>query len=212
NASSNEILIRLSEFTEKGNEIKKKIVSIDAIPQLETAVSNDNISLSANAIRIIPLVDGNRSLREIAESLHMSYFDVAEITSDLIDRTLVKIKGIKKITTIEPVALTVQIAHNLLEGENGIWMSRILGMAPGSTVDEFEDEYVVWLDVELVGKWEQILKRRINSIVAETPRYDELVLRISPQISLQDSIVFHDKLVKKYNLKEGDVVKVTPNI
>ena len=212
NISRDEILMQLSEFAERWKKIKKEIVSIDAIPQFETTIDNDKISLSRKAVKIIPLINGDRSLREIAESLNISYFDTADIVFGLIDKSLAKIKEIKKITTVEPVKLTVQIVHNLLEGEDGTWMSRILGMAPESLIDEFEDEYVVWLDAELVGKWEQRLKKRINSVVAMTPRYDGLVLRISPQISLKDNIVFHDKLAGKYNLKEGDVVEVTPNL
>ncbi|NIA10113.1 MAG: hypothetical protein GWP10_10415 [Nitrospiraceae bacterium] len=66
--------------------------------------------------------------------------------------------------------------------------------------------YAVWgfplggilemIDVGLVGEWERKLNQHAFSPVVTTPEFDSVVLQISPQISLENNIIFHETLVK----------------
>ncbi len=212
NISTEEILMTLLGLQNEWAKISEKIKSIDSIPALKRDTSTNEISLNREEITIIGLIDGKRSIRDISEQLNFSYFDVGKIISKLIDKSLVKITGEKERFKIKPVKLTVGFMSNPLKGENGTWMSRILAMAPRSLLDEFENESVVWIDVKLVSKWEsELTGTRINSVLITTPNFKDLVLQISPQLSLYDNIIFHNEMAEKFELKEGDIVEVLPN-
>ena len=208
NKSIDEILIELSRML-RINEIN---LTLNTIPLLQSGANPGEITLNKDEIRIISLIDGKRSVREIADESNMSYLKTMETIADLINKSLA-IKGEEKqLSKIKPVKLTVGMIRNILSGEDGTWMSHILGMAPKSLLDEFENDFVVWIDVELVSKWEDELGEKVSSIIATTEKYDEIILQISPQISLDDNIVFHEKLAKKFGLKAGDKIEVVPNI
>ncbi len=184
----------------------------DAVPSL-LLLSSDSVSVSKEELNIIKYIDEKRSVGEIAREAGVTEYYAGKIISELIDKGLVRIIDVKKKKLpTEPVVLTVGIVRNIMEGEDGLWMSRILGMAPRSLIDEFENEYVVWIDVKLVGNWERKLGKRIFSVLATTPKFEEVVLQISPQISLEDNIVFHEKMAQRLELKEGDKITVVPNI
>jgi len=206
------IILELNEVIQTFNKEIKSGITINSIPVLNTDAKIKEFSISGDAIRIISEIDGKKSIKDIADSLNKPYFDVANTIANLIKQSLIKITGEKQLSKIKPVQLTVGMIRNILSGEDGTWMSHLLGMAPKSLLDEFENEFVVWIDVELVSKWENEIGERITSIIATTKKYDELILQISPQISLEDNIVFHEKLAKKFDLKEGDKIEVVPNI
>ncbi len=202
------ILLDLSQVL----EIRKTNLTLNTIPLLKQDVNSNEIVLSGEEVKVVSLIDGKRSIKEIAEESRLSYLKTMEIVGNLIKKSLVEKGKEKQLSKIKPVQLTVGTIRNILSGEDGTWMSHLLGMAPRSLLDEFENEFVVWIDVELVSKWEKEIGERITSIIATTEKYDELILQISPQISLEDNIVFHEKLAKKFGLKEGDKIEVVPNI
>lgn len=202
------ILLDLSQVL----EIRKTNLTLNTIPLLKQDVSSNEIVLSGEEVKVVSLIDGKRSIKEIADESRLSYLKTMEIVGNLIKKSLVEKGKEKQLSKIKPVQLTVGTIRNILSGEDGTWMSHLLGMAPRSLLDEFENEFVVWIDVELVSKWEKEIGERITSIIATTEKYDELILQISPQISLEDNIVFHEKLAKKFGLKEGDKIEVVPNI
>ncbi len=208
NESIDKILLDLSQVL----EVRKTNLTLNTIPLLKQDVNSNEIVLSGEEVKVVPLIDGKRSIKEIADESHMSYLKTMEVIGNLIEKSLVEKGKEKQLSKIKPVQLTVGTIRNILSGEDGTWMSHLLGMAPRSLLDEFENEFVVWIDVELVGKWEKEVGKRITSIIATTEKYDELILQISPQISLEDNIVFHEKLAKKFGLKEGDKIEVVPNI
>ena len=208
NKSIDRILLDLSQVL----EIRKTNLTLNTIPLLKQDVSSNEIVLSGEEVKVVSLIDGKRSIKEIAEESRLSYLKTMEIVGNLIKKSLVEKGKEKQLSKIKPVQLTVGTIRNILSGEDGTWMSHLLGMAPRSLLDEFENEFVVWIDVELVSKWEKEIGERITSIIATTEKYDELILQISPQISLEDNIVFHEKLAKKFGLKEGDKIEVVPNI
>ncbi len=208
NKSIDRILLDLSQVL----EIRKTNLTLNTIPLLKQDVNSNEIVLSGEEVKVVSLIDGKRSIKEIAEESHLSYLKTMEIVGNLIKKSLVEKGKEKQLSKIKPVQLTVGTIRNILSGEDGTWMSHLLGMAPRSLLDEFENEFVVWIDVELVSKWEKEIGERITSIIATTEKYDELILQISPQISLEDNIVFHEKLAKKFGLKEGDKIEVVPNI
>lgn len=208
NKSIDRILLDLSQVL----EIRKTNLTLNTIPLLKQDVSSNEIVLSGEEVKVVSLIDGKRSIKEIADESRLSYLKTMEIVEDLIKKSLVEKGKEKQLSKIKPVQLTVGTIRNILSGEDGTWMSHLLGMAPRSLLDEFENEFVVWIDVELVSKWEKEIGERITSIIATTEKYDELILQISPQISLEDNIVFHEKLAKKFGLKEGDKIEVVPNI
>ncbi len=211
--STESLIADLFEVSEKWKEVKNVFKSGESeIPVLSPA-KKEEISLTKDEFKIIYYVDGKNSIREIAEKTGFSVFETGRILYELHEKGLVLPGGAKKQKLpVEPVKLKVGLVRNLLEGEDGLWMSRILGMAPRSLIDEFENEQVVWIDVKLVGEWERKLNKRIFSVIAATPTFENVVLQISPQISLGDNIIFHEKLAGKLNLKEGDEVEVWPNI
>ncbi len=208
NESIDKILLDLSQVL----EVRKTNLTLNTIPLLKQDVNSNEIVLSGGEVKVVSLINGKRSIKEIADELHMSYLKTMEIVEDLLKKSLVEKGEEKQLSKVKPVQLTVGTIRNILSGEDGTWMSHLLGMAPRSLLDEFENEFVVWIDVELVGKWEKEVGKRITSIIATTEKYDELILQISPQISLEDNIVFHEKLAKKFGLKEGDKIEVVPNI
>ena len=208
NKSIDRILLDLSQVL----EIRKTNLTLNTIPLLKQDVSSNEIVLSGEEVKVVSLIDGKRSIKEIADESRLSYLKTMEIVGNLIKKSLVEKGKEKQLSKIKPVQLTVGTIRNILSGEDGTWMSHLLGMAPRSLLDEFENEFVVWIDVELVSKWEKEIGERITSIIATTEKYDELILQISPQISLEDNIVFHEKLAKKFGLKEGDKIEVVPNI
>ncbi len=208
NKSIDRILLDLSQVL----EIRKTNLTLNTIPLLKQDVSSNEIVLSGEEVKVVSLIDGKRSIKEIADESRLSYLKTMEIVEDLLKKSLVEKGKEKQLSKIKPVQLTVGTIRNILSGEDGTWMSHLLGMAPRSLLDEFENEFVVWIDVELVSKWEKEIGERITSIIATTEKYDELILQISPQISLEDNIVFHEKLAKKFGLKEGDKIEVVPNI
>jgi hypothetical protein len=211
--STESLIAELFQIHEQWKNIKKVFNGgKQAIPALSSAKKSE-ISLTKEEFKVASRIDGKSSIEEIAEKVKLPVFKTAEIVYRLHEKGLVLPGGVKKREIpVEPVRLKVGLVRNLLEGEDGLWMSRVLGMAPRSLIDEFEDEYVVWIDVEIVGKWEKKLNKKIFSITATTPEFENIVLQISPQISLGDNIVFHEKLAGKLNLKEGDEVEVLPNI
>ncbi len=211
NLKINDILTTLFKVRNEWLSLMEKIKSVDAIPILKSNTNSEQIKLTKEELKIIPLMDGKNSIRDIAEILKISYFDASKVIALLIDSSLGEIAGEKERFEIKPVKLVVGLMSNPLEGENGTWMSRILAMAPRSLLEEFENESVVWIDVKLVAQWEKELDKEINSILITTPEFENIVVRISPQVSLFDNIVFHDKLAKKFNLKKGDIVEVLPN-
>ena len=208
NVSIEEILMELF----KALEIRKTNLTLNTTLLLKPETNKGKIVLNGDEMKIISLLNGENSIKEIAEASNMSYLRTMETVESLINKSLVETKGEKQLTTIKPVQLTVGTIRNILSGEDGTWMSHLLGMAPRSLIDEFENEFVIWIDVELISKWEKEIGKKITSIIATTNKYDELVLQISPQISLEDNIVFHEKLAKKFDLKEGDKIEVVPNI
>ncbi len=208
NKSIDRILLDLAQVL----EIRKINLTLNTIPLLKQDVSSNEIVLSGEEVKVVSLIDGKRSIKEIADESRLSYLKTMEIVEDLLKKSLVEKGKEKQLSKIKPVQLTVGTIRNILSGEDGTWMSHLLGMAPRSLLDEFENEFVVWIDVELVSKWEKEIGERITSIIATTEKYDELILQISPQISLEDNIVFHEKLAKKFGLKEGDKIEVVPNI
>ena len=208
NESIDKILLDLSQVL----EVRKTNLTLNTIPLLKQDVNSNEIVLSGGEVKVVSLINGKRSIKEIADELHMSYLKTMEIVEDLLKKSLVEKGEEKQLSKVKPVQLTVGTIRNILSGEDGTWMSHLLGMAPRSLLDEFENEFVVWIDVELVSKWEKEIGERITSIIATTEKYDELILQISPQISLEDNIVFHEKLAKKFGLKEGDKIEVVPNI
>jgi hypothetical protein len=211
--STAQLLMELDSIRNDWKEILKKIGSVNSIPVLTAGSTQNKVSLGSTEFKVIAKIDGTKSIREIAEAIGTSYFEIGKVVSDLIDKHLVEIKGEKKAELpVEPLELKVGLIRNLLKGEDGTWMSRILGMAPYSLIEEFENDHVVWIDVELVSKWEKALKKKIFSVIATTPRFEKVVLQISPQISLEDNLIFHEGLAKKLGLKEGDVVKIIPNV
>ncbi len=206
------LIADLFQIKEKWEKIKTVFAGGKRSIPVLTSAQRDEISLNKNEFKVISYVDGESSIGEIAEKSGFSVFETADILYGLHLKGLVEVKGVKEEKRlVEPVKLKVGLVRNLLEGEDGLWMSRILGMAPRSLIDEFENEHVVWIDVKLVGEWERRLNKKIFSIVATTPDFENVVLQISPQISLEDNIVFHEELAKKLNLKEGDEVEVVPN-
>ncbi len=211
--SAESLIADLFSIRERWEKIKKVFTGGEATIPILTSAEKSEISLKREEFKIISYVDGKSSVKEISEKSGFSLYKVANILYGLCDKGLVSVAGIKKEKLpVEPVKLKVGLVRNLMEGEDGLWMSRILGMAPRSLVDEFENEQVVWIDVKLVGQWEKKLNKRIFSIVATTPEFENIVLQISPQISLEDNIIFHEKLANKLNLKEGDEVEVVPNV
>ncbi len=208
NVSIEEMLMELF----KALEIRKTNITLNTILLLKSETNKGKIVLNGNEMKIISLLNGENSIKEIADTSNISYLETMETVESLIKKSLVETKGEKQLTKIKPVQLTVGTIRNILSGEDGTWMSHLLGMAPRSLIDEFENEFVIWIDVELISKWEKEIGKKITSIIATTNKYDELVLQISPQISLEDNIVFHEKLAKKFDLKEGDKIEVVPNI
>jgi hypothetical protein len=98
--SNTNLLMEAARRLDEWRVLQKKIPSVDLVPEFVVIESREGqINLNTSEWLILSKIDGNRSVKTIAQASNLSVFDVAKILYGLIATGLIRLKGPATTTT-----------------------------------------------------------------------------------------------------------------
>jgi Domain of unknown function (DUF4388) len=92
--SNTNLLMEAARRLDEWRVLQKKIPSVDLVPEFVVIESREGqINLNTSEWLILSKIDGNRSVKTIAQASNLSVFDVAKILYGLIATGLIRLKG-----------------------------------------------------------------------------------------------------------------------
>lgn len=89
--SNTNLLMEAARRIDEWRVLARKVPSVDMVPEL-TASTSEQITLDPQEWKLVTIIDGNRTISEIAHQMGSSPFDVAKVLYGLVTAELVELK------------------------------------------------------------------------------------------------------------------------
>lgn len=190
-ASTESLLMQGSRLITEWNKISSVIKSLSLVVNLAQSPPEgvSEIKLSKEEWKVLRMIDGNRTIKEIAEELKMPDFEVSKViygflVSGLVEKVNEEVEGVAYVK----VKLNVKIKPEFYLTEDNVYIDN-------SLIKE-------WISKNKIEKLEKILM--------QLPDGKEVIINVKGKDNLKGLILIPEEIAKEISLKERDEISVEP--
>ncbi len=173
------------------SEISSVIKTLSLIVDLSSTPPENvtEIKLSKPEWSVLRMIDGKKTIKNIAEEMKMADFEVSKIIYGLIVSGLVEKKG----------------------GSGEKITQAGIELVAKAKPEFYLQEEAVYVDAKLLKEWETKYNvKAVDKVSLRLPDGNEVIIKVKPKDRLGDSILIPEEILTELSLKEKDKVIVEP--
>lgn len=190
-ASTESLMLNGSRLITEWNKISSVIKSLSLVVGLTPTPPEgvSEIKLSKEEWKVLRVIDGRKTIKEIAEELKMPVFEISKIIygfliSGLAEKVKEEVEGI----TYAKVKLNVKIKPEFYLQEDN-----------------------VYIDSSLIKKWRsQYGIKNLEKILMHLPDGNEVIINVKGKDDLKGLVLIPEEIAKELSLKEKDEISIEP--
>ncbi len=190
-ASAESLMLNGSRLITEWNKISSVIKSLSLVVGLAPTPPEgvSEIKLSKEEWKVLRVINGNRTIREIAEELKMPDFEVSKIIygfliSGLVERITEEAEGVVQ----AGIEVNVKIKPEFYLQEDN-----------------------VYIDPSVIKKWvSQYKVKDVRKILMHLPDGRDVIIKVRGKDGLKNFILIPEEIAKELSLKESDRISVEP--